>query len=91
MIFGGMRRAIERSSLGSVGVRFWDFGEFNQGAFTYDVRFLGRQVGQAESDFPKQAYVVKYLISKFADQGRQVIKKYPKNIRLICYEFNICF
>ena len=32
------------------------------GAFTYNVRFLGRQVGQAASDFTKQAYVVKYLI-----------------------------
>ena len=39
-----------------------------QGAFTYDVRFLGRQVGQAPSDFSKQAYVVKYLIRV----GRQV-------------------
>ena len=34
-----------------------------QGAFTYDIRFLGRQVGQAPSDFTKQAYVVKYLIT----------------------------
>ena len=33
-----------------------------KGAFTYDVRFLGRQVGQAASDFTKQAYVLKYLI-----------------------------
>ena len=32
------------------------------GAFTYDVGFLGDQVGQAESDFTKQAYVAKYLI-----------------------------
>ena len=35
----------------------------HKGAFTYDVRFLGRQVGrqvgQAVSDFTKQAYVVK--------------------------------
>ena len=29
------------------------------GAFTYDVGFLGDQVGQAESDFTKQAYLVK--------------------------------
>ena len=34
----------------------------SQGAFTYDVRILGRQVGQAASDFTKYAYVVKYLI-----------------------------
>ena len=34
-------------------------GIFNaQGAFTYDVRFLGSQVGQAASDFTKEAYVV---------------------------------
>ena len=33
-----------------------------KGAFTYDVRLLGRQVGQAESDFTTQACVVKYLI-----------------------------
>ena len=33
-----------------------------QGAFTYDVRFLGRLVGQAALDFTKKAYVVKYLI-----------------------------
>ena len=33
-----------------------------KGAFTYDMRFLGRQVGLAASDFTKQAYVVKYLI-----------------------------
>ena len=39
-----------------------------KGAFIYDVRFLGRQVGQTASDFTKQAYVVKYLIRV----GRQV-------------------
>ena len=33
-----------------------------KGAFIYDVRFLGRYVGQAASDFTKEAYVVKYLI-----------------------------
>ena len=33
-----------------------------QGAFTYVVRFLDKQVGQAASDFTKYAYVVKYLI-----------------------------
>ena len=32
------------------------------GAFTYDVRFLGRRVGQAASDFTKEAYVVNHLI-----------------------------
>ena len=31
--------------------------ESYQGAFIYDVRFLGRWVGQAASDFTKQAYV----------------------------------
>ena len=41
-------------------------------SFTYDVRFLGMWVGQAESDFTKQAYVVKYLI--------RVGQKYQKNI-----------
>ena len=35
---------------------------FDKGAFTYDVRFLGRQAGQDASDFIKQAYEVKYLI-----------------------------
>ena len=39
-----------------------------EGAFTYGVRFSGRQVGQAASDFTKYAYVVKYLIRV----GRQV-------------------
>ena len=38
------------------------------GAFIYDIRFLGRQVGQAASDFTKQAYVVNHLIRV----GRQV-------------------
>ena len=33
-----------------------------KGAFTYDVKFLGRLVGQAASDFTKYAYVVKCLI-----------------------------
>ena len=28
----------------------------DKGAFTYDVRFLGRYVGQAASDFTKKAY-----------------------------------
>ena len=42
------------------------------GAFTYDVRFLGWQVGQAASDFTKQTYVVKYLI--------RAGQKYPQNI-----------
>ena len=50
-----------------------------QGAFTYDVRFLGRQVGQATSDFTKQAYVVKYLIWV----GRQV-KNTPQKSDVIC-------
>ena len=39
--------------------------EKNQGAFTYDVRFLGkvgRQVGPTATDCTKQTYVVKYLI-----------------------------
>ena len=31
-----------------------------EGAFTYGVRFSGRQVGQAGSDFTKQAYVVRH-------------------------------
>ena len=48
-----------------------------QGAFTHDVRFLGRQVGQAAADFTKQAYVVKYLIRVC----RQVVQKCPKYIR----------
>ena len=48
--------------------------DFYLGAFTYDVRFLDRQVGQAESDFTRQAYVVK------SDQGRQAGQKCPKNI-----------
>ena len=30
-------------------------------AFTYDVRFLDRQVGQAKSDFTTQAYLVKNI------------------------------
>ena len=34
-----------------------------KGAFTCDVRLLDWQVGQAEFDFTKWAYVVKYLIS----------------------------
>ena len=34
----------------------------NKGAFTYDVRFVDRKVGQAASDFTKKACVVKYLI-----------------------------
>ena len=38
-------------------------GHLDRGAFTYGVRFLGWLVGQAASDFTKQAYVVKYLIS----------------------------
>ena len=37
-----------------------------KGTFTYDVRFLGRSVGQAASDFTKQAYVVGIT----SDQGR---------------------
>ena len=40
--------------------------------FTYEVRFLGKQVGQAASDFTKQAYVVKHLM--------RVGQKCPKNI-----------
>ena len=40
---------------------------------------VGRQVGQAESDFTKQAYVVKYLIRV----GRQV-KNAPKTSDVIC-------
>ena len=47
--------------------------DLNWGAFTYDVRFLGRQVSQVASDFNKKAYVVKYLI-------RVGGQKYPKNI-----------
>ena len=39
------------------------YDEIAKGAFIYDVRFLGRQVSQAASDFTIQAYVVKYLIS----------------------------
>ena len=50
-----------------------------KGAFTYDVRFLGRQVGQTESDFTKQAYVVKYLIRV----GRQV-KNAQKSFDVMC-------
>ena len=50
------------------------------GAFTYDVRFLGRQVGQAAADFTKQAYVVNYLIRVGRQVSRQVGQKYPKNI-----------
>ena len=38
---------------------------------------VGTQVGQAASDFSKQAYVVKHQAS---DQGRQVGQKYPKTI-----------
>ena len=49
---------------------------FLKGSFTYDVRFLGKQVGQAACDFTKQAYVVKYLIRI----GRQV-----KNIEKTSY------
>ena len=30
--------------------------QISKGAFTYDVRFSGRQVGQAASDFTKKAY-----------------------------------
>ena len=46
-----------------------EFGFFlPKGAFIYYVRFLGRQVGQAASDFTKQAYVVNHLIRV----GRQV-------------------
>ena len=45
---------------------------YGKGAFTNDVRFLGRQVGQAASDFTIQAYVVKYLI--------RVGQKYKTNI-----------
>ena len=52
---------------------------FPKGAFKYDVRFLGRQVGQATSDFTKQAYVVKYLIRV----GRQV-KNTQKTSDVIC-------
>ena len=55
----------------------WNFKDLTlilqKGAFKYDVRFLGRQVGQAASDFTKQTYVVKYLIRV----GRQV-KNTPK-------------
>ena len=40
---------------------------------------VGRQVGQAPSDFTKQAYVVKYLIKV----GRQV-KNAPKAFDVIC-------
>ena len=50
-----------------------------QGAFTYEVRFLGRQVGQAASDFTKQAYVVKCLMRV----GRQV-KNISKPSDVIC-------
>ena len=39
-----------------------------QGTFTQDVRFLGRQVDRAPSDFTKQACVVNYLIRV----GRQI-------------------
>ena len=34
----------------------------NPGEHSYDVRFLDRQVGQATSDFTKQAYVVQHLM-----------------------------
>ena len=47
-----------------------------KGAFTYDIRFLGRQAGQAASDFTKEVYVVNHLIKV----GKQVGQKYPKNI-----------
>ena len=40
----------------------YDMKNLYMGAFTYGVRFLGGQLGQAASDFTKQAYVVKYLI-----------------------------
>ena len=46
-----------------------------QGPSTYDVRFYGRQVGQAPSDFIKQAYVVNLGLSKSSDQVRQVGQK----------------
>ena len=52
---------------------------YSQGAFTYDVRSLGRQVSRAVSDFTKQAYVVKNLIRV----GRQV-KNTPKPSDVIC-------
>ena len=55
------------------------YSKMAQGAFTYGVRFLGRQVGQAASDFTTQAYVVKYLIRV----GRQV-KNAPKISDVIC-------
>ena len=35
---------------------------YSLGAFTYDIRFLGRYVGQAASDFTEYAYVVNHLI-----------------------------
>ena len=56
------------------------FEQFNthQGAFTYDIRFLGRQAGQAESDFTKQAYV--------SDQDREVGKQCATEIRYLYRE-----
>ena len=38
-----------------------------------------RQVGQAASDFSKQAYAVKYQIRIGRQQNQQVGQKYPKN------------
>ena len=46
-----------------------------KGAFIYDF-WVGKQVGQASSDFTKQAYV----LSKVSDERRQVGQKCPKNI-----------
>ena len=40
--------------------------QINLGAFTYDVRFLCKQVGQAASDFTKQIG----LCIKVSDQAR---------------------
>ena len=53
--------------------------ELIQGAFTYDVSFLCRQVGQAASDFTKQVHVH----SKVSDQGWQV-QNTQKTSDVIC-------
>ena len=36
--------------------------KYDKEVFTYDVRFLDRQIGQAASDFTKQACLIKCLI-----------------------------
>ena len=44
---------------------------------------VGREVGQVESDFTEQVYVVNRPSSKVSDQGRQV-KNTPKTSDAIC-------